>query len=65
MIQEIEDTLLDNPIEESMVQDATYVLKVATAVGIDLRSPADLRKLLRKALRQLAEILQQVEKHAT
>eukprot|EP00973_Karenia_brevis_P087142 12082804-Karenia_brevis.AAC.1 len=48
-----------------MVETASYILKVATAVGIYLWSPAHLRKLLRKARKQLAEILQQVEKCPT
>eukprot|EP00973_Karenia_brevis_P037728 5204863-Karenia_brevis.AAC.1 len=48
-----------------MVSDAIHILEVATAVGIDLWSPANLRKLLNGALRQLANILQQVEICAT
>eukprot|EP00973_Karenia_brevis_P042539 5889795-Karenia_brevis.AAC.1 len=44
---------------------ALYVLKTATAVGIDLWSPGDLRRLPREALRALAHILRQVEQHAT
>eukprot|EP00973_Karenia_brevis_P071881 9988562-Karenia_brevis.AAC.1 len=44
-----------------MCTDSIHILKVATAVGIDLWPPADLRKLPSKALRQLACILQQVE----
>eukprot|EP00973_Karenia_brevis_P015819 2165426-Karenia_brevis.AAC.1 len=41
---------------------ALYVLKTATAVGIDLWSPGDLRKLPKAALRALAQILVQIEK---
>eukprot|EP00973_Karenia_brevis_P068991 9590757-Karenia_brevis.AAC.1 len=48
-----------------MVSRAIYILKIATAVGTDLWSPADLRKLPNKALRELAEILQVVEANAT
>eukprot|EP00973_Karenia_brevis_P038256 5274852-Karenia_brevis.AAC.1 len=61
----LDNTPLEDPIEEPMVETAINIVKVATAVGIDLWSPADLRKLLRKARKQLAEILQQVERMAT
>eukprot|EP00973_Karenia_brevis_P092704 12413719-Karenia_brevis.AAC.1 len=48
-----------------MVGEAIHVFKIATAVGIDLWSPTDLRKLLNKPFKRLAEILQQVETKAT
>eukprot|EP00973_Karenia_brevis_P027335 3768770-Karenia_brevis.AAC.1 len=48
-----------------MVSRAMYILKIATAVGIDLWSPADLRKLPTKARRELAEIFQIVEANVT
>eukprot|EP00973_Karenia_brevis_P015282 2090076-Karenia_brevis.AAC.1 len=44
---------------------ALHVLKTATAVGIDLWPPGDLRMLPKKALRALAHILAQVEQYAT
>eukprot|EP00973_Karenia_brevis_P065940 9166266-Karenia_brevis.AAC.1 len=56
---------MDDIIDEEMCTDAIRILKVATAVVIDRWSPADLGKLLNKALRQLAYILQQVEEWAT
>eukprot|EP00973_Karenia_brevis_P048982 6793293-Karenia_brevis.AAC.1 len=58
--QEIED----DPIEEDKAEMALHVLKTATAVGIGLWSPGDLRSLPKKALRALAQILRQVEQHA-
>eukprot|EP00973_Karenia_brevis_P059374 8265546-Karenia_brevis.AAC.1 len=60
---QIED--LGDPIDEDKVEGALYVLITATAVGIDLWSPGDLRKLPRSALRALAQILVQIEKQAT
>eukprot|EP00973_Karenia_brevis_P008589 1161984-Karenia_brevis.AAC.1 len=48
-----------------MVGAAIHVFKTATAVGIDLWSPADLRKLPNKALKKLAEILRKLEETAT
>eukprot|EP00973_Karenia_brevis_P081117 11250166-Karenia_brevis.AAC.1 len=48
-----------------MCKDAIYILKVATAVGIYLWSPADLRRLPNKALKQLAQFLQKFEAWAT
>eukprot|EP00973_Karenia_brevis_P054421 7562205-Karenia_brevis.AAC.1 len=48
-----------------MCRDAVYILKVGTAVGIDLWSPADLRKLPNKAFQQSAQILERVEAWAT
>eukprot|EP00973_Karenia_brevis_P058699 8175470-Karenia_brevis.AAC.1 len=50
---------MEDPIEADMVSDAIHMSQIATSVGIDLRSPADLRKLPNGALRQLANILQQ------
>eukprot|EP00973_Karenia_brevis_P046510 6451454-Karenia_brevis.AAC.1 len=44
---------------------ALHLLKSATAVGIDLWSPGDLRRLPKKALKALAHILQPVERYAT
>eukprot|EP00973_Karenia_brevis_P011184 1514261-Karenia_brevis.AAC.1 len=57
--------MVDDPIEEDKVEIALHVLKAATAVGIDLWSPGDLRRLPKKALRALAHILIQVEQYAT
>eukprot|EP00973_Karenia_brevis_P035841 4946717-Karenia_brevis.AAC.1 len=56
---------MDEPIDDSMVGAAIRVLKTATAVGIDLWSPADLRKLPNRALQELAEVLRRVEETAT
>eukprot|EP00973_Karenia_brevis_P080562 11177445-Karenia_brevis.AAC.1 len=56
---------MDEPIDDSMVGVAIHVLKTATAVGIDLWPPADLRKLPNKAFKELAEILRRVEETAT
>eukprot|EP00973_Karenia_brevis_P053750 7466306-Karenia_brevis.AAC.1 len=56
---------MGDPKEEDKVDMALHVLKTATAVGIDLWSPGDLRRLAKKAFRALALILQQVEEYAT
>eukprot|EP00973_Karenia_brevis_P069541 9668779-Karenia_brevis.AAC.1 len=64
-MQGIDATDLGEPIDEEKVDLAIHTLKTATAVGIDLWSPGDLRRLPKKTLRALAEILQQVERHAT
>eukprot|EP00973_Karenia_brevis_P024272 3350932-Karenia_brevis.AAC.1 len=56
---------MEEHIDETMVSAAICVLKIATAVGIDVWSPADLRKLPNRALRQLADILRKVEEEAT
>eukprot|EP00973_Karenia_brevis_P082979 11505155-Karenia_brevis.AAC.1 len=56
-MQSIPTEDLEDPIEEDKVDAALHVLKTATAVGIDLWSPGDLRKLPRAALRALGEIL--------
>eukprot|EP00973_Karenia_brevis_P081517 11300478-Karenia_brevis.AAC.1 len=58
-IQQIAETGTGEPIDSTMVGEAVHILKTATAVGIDLWSPADLRKLLSKAFQQLAATLQQ------
>eukprot|EP00973_Karenia_brevis_P039440 5445562-Karenia_brevis.AAC.1 len=58
-MQEIKSTDLGDPIDEEKVDLALHILKTATAVGIDRWSPGDLRRLPKKALRALAEILQQ------
>eukprot|EP00973_Karenia_brevis_P078669 10919610-Karenia_brevis.AAC.1 len=60
-IKQIAETELGEPIDEEMVARAIYIFKTATAVGIDLWSPADLRRLPCKALRDLANILQKIE----
>eukprot|EP00973_Karenia_brevis_P043564 6036608-Karenia_brevis.AAC.1 len=57
--------MVDDPIEEDKVELALHVVKIATAVGIDLWTPGDLRRLPKKALRALAHILAQVEQHAS
>eukprot|EP00973_Karenia_brevis_P072147 10022728-Karenia_brevis.AAC.1 len=64
-MQGIAATALGEPIDEDKVDCAIHVLKTATAVGIGPCPPADLRRLPKKAFRALAEILQQVEAHAT
>eukprot|EP00973_Karenia_brevis_P091675 12408619-Karenia_brevis.AAC.1 len=56
---------MEDPMDEGRVEAALYVLKTATAVGIDLWLPADLRRLPQAALRELGQILAQVEMHAT
>eukprot|EP00973_Karenia_brevis_P078042 10840670-Karenia_brevis.AAC.1 len=56
---------MEEPVDDTMVGAAIHVLKTATAVGIDLWSPADLRKLPSKAFNQLAELLSKVEEKAT
>eukprot|EP00973_Karenia_brevis_P021506 2956528-Karenia_brevis.AAC.1 len=56
---------LEEDIDEDMCKDAIHVLKVATAVGIDIWPHADLRKLSKKALRALAAILKDIEHKAT
>eukprot|EP00973_Karenia_brevis_P079757 11066933-Karenia_brevis.AAC.1 len=48
---------LEDPIGEEQVDMALHVFKTATAVGIDLLSPGDLRKLPKAALRELAALL--------
>eukprot|EP00973_Karenia_brevis_P003181 439876-Karenia_brevis.AAC.1 len=58
-MQGIAATALGEPIDEDKVDCAIHALKTATAVGIDLWSSADLRRLPKRALRALAEILQQ------
>eukprot|EP00973_Karenia_brevis_P092737 12413903-Karenia_brevis.AAC.1 len=65
MVQSIQIEDLGDPIDEDKVEGALYVLKTATAVGIDLWSPGDLRKLPRPAFRALAQILVQIEQQAT
>eukprot|EP00973_Karenia_brevis_P039157 5408568-Karenia_brevis.AAC.1 len=52
---EIED--LGDPTGEEQVDSALHILKTATAVGIDLWSPGDLRRLPKAALRELANLL--------
>eukprot|EP00973_Karenia_brevis_P039610 5470715-Karenia_brevis.AAC.1 len=64
-IQQIASSELGEPIDDEMVARRIHILKTATAVGIDLWSPADLRRLPSKALRELANILQKVEADAT
>eukprot|EP00973_Karenia_brevis_P006372 866497-Karenia_brevis.AAC.1 len=64
-IQQVVALDMGEPIDDTMVGAAIYVLKTATAVGIDLWSPADLRKLPNRALKQLADILKKVEETAT
>eukprot|EP00973_Karenia_brevis_P015505 2121358-Karenia_brevis.AAC.1 len=56
---------MEDPIDEEKVEAALHVLKTATAVGIDLWSPGDLRKLPRASLRALGQKLVQIEEHAT
>eukprot|EP00973_Karenia_brevis_P011332 1535056-Karenia_brevis.AAC.1 len=64
-MQGIGTTDLGDPIDEEKVDLALHILKTATAVCIDLWSPGDLRRLPKKALRALAEIRQQIERHVT
>eukprot|EP00973_Karenia_brevis_P031059 4284201-Karenia_brevis.AAC.1 len=64
-MQGVETTDVGDPIDEEKVDLALHIFKTATAVGSDLWSPGDLRRLPKKAFRALAEILQQVERHAT
>eukprot|EP00973_Karenia_brevis_P070818 9844623-Karenia_brevis.AAC.1 len=56
-MQNIETESLEDPIGEEQVDMALHVLKTATAVGIDLWSPGDLRRLPKAALRELTELL--------
>eukprot|EP00973_Karenia_brevis_P028278 3896339-Karenia_brevis.AAC.1 len=60
-MQSIDTIDMGDPIEGEKIDMAFHVLKTATAVGIDLWSPGDLRRLPKEALRALAQILQQVE----
>eukprot|EP00973_Karenia_brevis_P000487 69168-Karenia_brevis.AAC.1 len=58
-IQHITSSDSGEPIDDGMVARAIYILKPATAVGMDLWSPVNLRRPPSKAFRELAEILQQ------
>eukprot|EP00973_Karenia_brevis_P019832 2719334-Karenia_brevis.AAC.1 len=56
-MQSIDTEYLEDPIGQDKVDMALHVLKTATAVGIDLWSPGDLRRLPKAALRELADLL--------
>eukprot|EP00973_Karenia_brevis_P077586 10781387-Karenia_brevis.AAC.1 len=58
-IQQILATEMEEPIEDTMVEAAIYILKTVTAVGIDLWSPADLRKLPNRALKQIGRNIEE------
>eukprot|EP00973_Karenia_brevis_P078114 10848613-Karenia_brevis.AAC.1 len=49
-MQGIAATALGEPIDEDKADCAIHVSKTATAVGIDLWPPADLRRLPKKSL---------------
>eukprot|EP00973_Karenia_brevis_P069805 9705630-Karenia_brevis.AAC.1 len=56
-MQDIQVEDLGETIGEEQVDLALHVFKTATAVGIDLCPPGDLRQLPKAALRELADLL--------